>query len=512
MFFHAFLQALDPTIIGFLFLGSISGLLVGALPGLSVTMATAILVSITYSWQVENAFAMILGVYCSGVFAGSLSAILLNIPGAPAAVVTGFDGYPLAKLGQAASAMGFARIGSFIGGLIGVLFLAVFAPLLTKVALSFSPFEYVALVVLGLISVSNMGKGRAFLKAMLTALIGFVISCVGLDPIYGIGRFTFGSEFLQSGLGLVPCLIGFFGMSEVISQFRQIGQRSEIAQVTENVRLFPDLDKVRKTIPLILRSSVIGAWIGALPGEGGAIAALLAYDAAKRSVKNPSRPFGEGAYEGVIAPESSNNAAIGGALTTMLTLGVPGDAVTAVMIGAFMIHGLRPGPMMMEERPDLFWLIVVLLLLANVIFLFVGLIASRYFPKIVASIQKEVLMPIVTVFCVVGAYSLNSSIDDVLLMLAMGVIGYLFKCSDYPIAPLIIGMVLGPIGDSEFRRASMMANSGFLVDLFQHPIALVLLAFAAYQVLDQFTRVKKLKRDAWSGIKSLFSGHNPSPH
>ncbi len=494
MFLDAFSLAMDPSIIGLLFLGSISGLLVGALPGLSVTMATAILVSVTFSWHVEHALAMIIGVYCSGVFAGSLSAILLNIPGAPAAVVTGFDGYPLAKMGQAGSAMGFARIGSFIGGLIGILFLAIFAPLLTKVALSFSPFEYVALVILGLISVSNMGKGSAFLKAMLTALIGFVISCVGLDPIYGIGRFTFGSEFLQSGLGLVPCLIGFFGMSEVFHQFKKMGQKSEVIQCNENISLFPDLKAVRKTLPLIFKSSLIGSWIGALPGEGGAIAALLAYDSAKRSTKNPSRPFGEGAYEGVVAPESSNNAAIGGALTTMLTLGVPGDAVTAVMIGAFMIHGMRPGPMMMEERPDLFWLIVVLLLLANIIFLFVGLFASKYFPRLVASIKKEVLMPVVSALCVVGAYSLNSSVEDVLLMLVMGIIGYLFKCSNYPVAPLIIGMVLGPIGDSEFRRASMMADIGFFTDLMHHPLALGLLAFALYQVLEQFTFMKKFKQ------------------
>ncbi len=494
MFLHALSVAMDPMILGLLFVGSISGLLVGALPGLSVTMATAILVSITFSWHVESALAMIIGVYCSGVFAGSLSAILLNIPGAPAAVVTGFDGYPLAKMGQAGSAMGFARIGSFIGGMIGVLFLAIFAPLLTKVALSFSPFEYVALVVLGLISVSNMGKGSAFVKAMLTALIGFVVSCVGLDPIYGIGRFSFGSEFLQSGLGLVPCLIGFFGMSEVFYQFKKMGQTSEVIQCDEQVSLFPDLKKVRSTLPLIFKSSLIGSWIGALPGEGGAIAALLAYDSAKRSTKNPSRPFGEGAYEGVVAPESSNNAAIGGALTTMLTLGVPGDAVTAVMIGAFMVHGMRPGPMMMEERPDLFWLIVVLLLVANIIFLFIGLFASKYFPRIVASIKKEVLMPIVSVLCVVGAFSLNGSIEDVLLMMVMGIIGYLFKVSEYPVAPLIIGMVLGPIGDSEFRRASMMADTSFFVDLLHHPIALGLLAFALWQVLEQFTFMKKLKQ------------------
>lgn len=501
MFLDAFALAIDPTILGLLFFGSVSGLLVGALPGLSVTMATAILVSITYSWHVENALAMIIGVYCSGVFAGSLSAILLNIPGAPAAVVTGFDGYPLAKMGQAGTAMGFARVGSFIGGMIGVLFLAIFAPILTRIALSFSPFEYVALVVLGLISVSNMGKGQAFVKAMLTALIGFVISCVGLDPIYGIGRFTFGSEFLQSGLSLVPCLIGFFGMSEVFYQFKKMGQHSEVIKSNETVRLFPDLKKVRSSLPLIFRSSLIGSWIGALPGEGGAIAALLAYDSAKRATKNPSRPFGEGAYEGVIAPESSNNAAIGGALTTMLTLGVPGDAVTAVMIGAFMIHGMRPGPMMMEERPDLFWLIVVLLLLANIIFLFIGLFASKYFPRIVASIKKEVLMPIVSVLCVVGAFSLNASIEDVLLMLIMGLIGYLFKCADYPVAPLIIGMVLGPIGDSEFRRAAMMAETSFMVDLMHHPIALGLLAFALYQILDQFAFMKKAKGKVFTVLK-----------
>lgn len=268
-------------------LGSLSGVIIGALPGLSVTMATALLVSLTFSWSMEYALAMIIGVYCGGVFGGSISAVLLNIPGAPAAICTGFDGYPLAKQGKAAMALGLARIGSFIGGLIGVLFLALFAPPISKIALSFGPFEYLGLIALGLITIGNLSEG-SFIKAILAGLFGLLLSTVGMDPVYGIPRFTFGSMHLLSGIGLIPSLIGFFGLSEVIVQMRTPSNKHQIIKQIEKV--IPKLSTFLKMIPVILKSSILGAWIGALPGVGGTIASFLAYDNAKKTVKIPLNP------------------------------------------------------------------------------------------------------------------------------------------------------------------------------------------------------------------------------
>jgi putative tricarboxylic transport membrane protein len=257
--------------------------------------------------------------------------------------------------------------------------------------------------------------------------------------------------------------------------------------------------------PIIGKSSVIGTWIGALPGEGGAIAALLAYDSAKRTVKNPSRPFGTGAYEGVVAPEVSNNAAIGGALTTLLTLGVPGDAVTAVMIGAFMVHGLRPGPMLMEKSADLFWFIVWLLFFGNIMFLFIGLIATKYIPRFIFWVKKTTLMPIVAVLCVIGAYALQGTIFDVYLMIACGLVGYLLKRSNFPIAPLIIGLVLGPIGDGELRRAIMSSEGNFFATFMHHPIAIGLILLALWQVLNQAPGFRLKRRQLLRFVKEIIT-------
>jgi len=498
MFADALTSVLDINVILLTALGSLSGVLIGALPGLSVTMATALLVSLTFSWSMEYALAMIIGVYTGGVFGGSISAVLLNIPGAPAAICTGFDGYPLAKQGKAMMALGLARIGSFIGGLIGLFFLAAFAPPISVIALSFGPFEYLGLITLGLITIGNLSEG-SFIKAIISGLVGLLLSTVGMDPVYGIPRFTFGSMELMSGIGLIPCLIGFFGLSEVIVQMRIPSHRHKMIDQLGNV--IPKMKTFLKMVPLILRSSVIGAWIGALPGVGGTIASFLAYDNAKKTVKNPTQPFGKGAYEGVVAPEVANNAMIGGAMIPLLTLGIPGDAVTAIMMGAFIVHGLQPGPLMMVNSADLFWFIVILFLIANILFLFIGLFVTKYFTRIL-SLRPETLMPIVSVLCFVGAYAIRNSPFDIVIMVTAGLIGYLFKLIKFPIGPLIIGLVLGGMADGELRRVSMISEGNVLHMLFTRPIALVIFAFALLQVLDQIPVFKEWRKVTGKKIKN----------
>ncbi len=496
MFAAALSSAMDVNVILLTALGSLVGVLIGALPGLSVTMATALLVSLTFSWSMEYALAMIIGVYTGGVFGGSISAVLLNIPGAPAAICTGFDGYPLAKQGKAAMALGLARIGSFIGGMIGLVFLATLAPPISKIALSFGPFEYLGLIALGLITIGNLSEG-SFIKAIIAGLIGLLLSTVGMDPVHGIPRFTFGSMELLSGIGLIPCLIGFFGLSEVIVQMRiPTGRHKMIDQLGS---VIPKIKTFVKMIPLILRSSVIGAWIGALPGVGGTIASFLAYDNAKKSVKNPSQPFGKGAYEGVVAPEVANNAMIGGAMIPLLTLGIPGDAVTAVMMGAFIVHGLQPGPLFMVNTANLFWFIVILFALANFLFLFIGLLVTKYFTKIL-NLRPETLMPIVAVLCFVGSYAIRNSPFDIIVMVAAGLLGYFFKLIKFPVGPVIIGLVLGKMADGELRRVSMISEGHILNMLIRRPIAIVIFAFALLQVLDQIPAFKQWRKRTGSTL------------
>ena len=490
MFEAALNNAFDINVLLLTALGSFSGVIIGALPGLSVTMATALLVSLTFSWSMKYALAMIIGVYAGGVFGGSISAVLLNIPGAPSSICTGFDGYPLAKQGKAAMALGLARIGSFIGGLIGLFFLATLAPPISKIALSFGPFEYLALITLGLITIGNLSEG-SFIKAIIAGLIGLLLSTVGMDPFYGTPRFTFGSMELLSGIGLIPSLIGFFGLSEIIYQMQIPSYKYR--KIDQIGQVIPKLKTFLRMVPVILRSSVIGAWIGALPGVGSTIASFLAYDNAKKTVKHPVVPFGEGAYEGVVAPEVANNAMIGGTMIPLLTLGIPGDAVTAVMMGAFIVHVLQPGPMLMTKSPDLFWYIVILLFMANILFLVIGLFVTKYFLKIL-TLRPETLMPIVTVLCFIGAYAIRNSPFDIIIMIGAGFLGFFFKTIKFPIGPIVIGLVLGAMADGELRRVTMISEGNILGKLLTRPIAIAIFSLAFYQILEQisvFNRGKK---------------------
>ena len=455
-------------------LGTFLGMYVGAIPGLSVTMAVSILISFTFSWDVNNALCLMVGVYMGGVYGGSRTAILLNIPGAPSAIATALDGYPLAKKGLAGEAIGLSTVMSVIGGFVGIIVLAFAAPLVSEFALSFQPRDYMLIGILGIMLVGSL-SGNNMSKGILAGAFGVLIGTVGLDPLTAEERFTFGVVELWNGINPVAVMIGLFGLSEALSQLHHMDKAS-VKQVINSV--IPKLKDVRKHLPLSLQSSTMGVIVGALPGTGGDIAALMAYDHAKRITKNPQVPFGKGAKEGLVAPEAANNAAVGGAYIPMLTLGIPGDAVTAVFIGALFIHGLNPGPLLMVEKPDIFWFTVGNLTLANLCILIFGLTGIRLFAKIVEC-PKGILIPLIFLLSIVGAYAINNSITDVWWMLGFGVLGYFMKMYGYPVGPVILGVILSRLIDENWRRAILSEQeslSGLFAGILTSPLSLTLSA------------------------------------
>ncbi len=462
--------------------GTFAGIYIGAIPGLSVTMAVSILISFTFSWDINAALALMVGVFMGGVYGGSRSAILLNIPGAPASISTSFDGFPLAQRGEAGQAIGISTIISGVGGFVGIIVLAVAAPAVAEFALKFAPRDYLLLALMGLLLVGSL-SGESMAKGVFAGALGVTLGMVGMDPMTAEGRFTFGSVALLGGIHFVIAMIGLFGVAEALFQLHDIHTKPVKQDVS---KIIPSWKVILKYLPLSLRTSLIGVIIGALPGTGGDIASLMAYDHAKRSVKNPSRPFGEGAYEGLIAPESANNAAIGGSYIPMLTLGIPGDAVTAVFIGALFIHGLKPGPMLMIDSPHMFWFMVGNLVLANIFMVLFGLTGIRVFAKLV-EIKKGILIPCIIVLSVVGTYSINNNMTDVYWMLAFGIVGYLMKMYGYQVAPVILGIILGPLMDNSYRQAVISTENNFglfLWDLVSNPLTCVLTIIVLFMMIS----------------------------
>ncbi|RBP79636.1 C4-dicarboxylate ABC transporter permease [Marinomonas rhizomae] len=484
---------LSPELLGLTALGTFLGIYVGAIPGLSVTMAVSILISFTFSWDVNYALCLMVGVYMGGVYGGSRTAILLNIPGAPSAIATALDGYPLAKKGLAGEAIGLSTVMSVVGGFVGIIVLAIAAPTVSEFAITFQPRDYMMLGVLGIMLVGSL-SGSSLARGIFAGALGLLIGTVGLDPMTAEERFTFGVIELWDGINPVAVMIGMFGISEALHQLHHMNK----AVVKQKIsRIIPKWSDIKKYMPLSLQTSFIGVIVGALPGTGGDIAALMAYDHAKRVTKKPKVPFGEGAKEGLIAPEAANNAAVGGAYIPMLTLGIPGDAVTAVFIGALFIHGLNPGPLLLVEQPHMFWFTVGNLTLANIFVLIFGLTGIRLFSKIVEC-PKGILIPLIFLLSIVGAYAINNAITDIWWMLAFGVFGYFMRLYGFPVGPVILGVILSSLTDENWRRAilSERGNVGDLfINLFHSPLSTVLFSVI---VLILFTQspiwTKWLKR------------------
>lgn len=482
---------LDMKLLFLVAAGTFSGIIIGAIPGLSVTMGVALLLSLTYSWELYDSLALMLGVYFGGVFGGSRAAILINMPGAPSSVATTFDGYPMAQNGEAKLALTLTTIASFIGGTVGIIVLATAAPLVAKIAINFGQRDYLLLALLGLMLVGSLSKGSTG-KGIFAAGAGIIVGLVGMDTIGGGSRFTFGSLQLMNGVNFVVAILGLFGMAEILYQLKSMNKGGSASIIKKTA--FPTIAYLLKFLPLTLRVSVMGVLIGALPGAGGEIAALLGYDHAKQTVKNPNKSFGDGAHEGVIAPEAANNAAIGGALIPLLTLGIPGDAVTAIFIGALFIHGLQPGPLLMEQSGDIFWMMVGSATLANIFLLIFGLAVVSIFVRVI-TIPKQILLPIIAVITVIGSYSLNNSMTDVYWMLGFGFIGFFMKVYKFPVAPLVLGIILGPLVDTSFRRAYMGSDGGgdFLSGFINTPITLILTIAFLFTIVSQTTFFTKFK-------------------
>lgn len=469
-------------------LGSVLGLFVGAIPGLSVTMATALLVSITYSWSTEHALATIMGLYVVGVFSGALSAILINIPGAPSSVVTTFDGYPLAKKGESYKALKYATVYSFIGSVFGLLILMVAAKPVSALALHFQPMDYFLLALFGLTTVGSL-TSSSFSKGLISAMFGLVISMIGLDSVMGIPRMTFGINGLQAGVSIVPALVGLFGFSEVLLSISYPHAAADVASIKYSKI---SLASMLKHFWHSVYYALIGTFVGALPGAGGPVAAFLSYGAAKKIEKHPSAPFGEGAVEGIVASETANNACIGGALIPMLTLAVPGDAVTAIIMSVFYIHGLKLGPMFIATQSGMFASILAGGFLGCIFLLLLGLLIAPRLSHLIL-VPKKYLLPIVSVLCVIGSFACNNNLFDVALMFFFGIVGFFMRRRGYPVAPMTLAIVLGGMMDSNFRRAVSLASSedDKLMALFGRPITICLLLLTIITLVLSVPAVKR---------------------
>lgn len=455
--------------------GVIIGILVGAMPGLSPSMGVALLVPFTYTLEPSTGIILLVSIYLAASYGGSITAITINAPGTPSAVVTAFDGYPMTRKGKAGTALGISLVASTAGGLLGVLVLIFFSVPLAKLALKCHPAEYFALAVMGLTTVASLGGGKP-LKALTAAVLGLLINTIGIDPISGVSRFTFGLPALFDGFALIPALIGLFAVGEILLQIENgiSGHNKNISVAA----IWPSFSEYWKLKMTIVRSSIMGSLIGIFPGAGATIASFISYDAAKRLNSHPET-FGHGNPVGVAAAEAANSSSVGGALVPLLALGIPGSATTAVLIGALMIHDVVPGPRLFVTHPELVYGIFASLLVANLLLLIIGLFGCRIWIK-VTHIPKPFLFPLILAVAVLGSYSVRFSMFDVFACLGFGALGWLFRRNDYPVAPIVLGMVLGTIIETNFRQAILMG--GYSIFLLR-PVSAIVLALSAISFL-----------------------------
>lgn len=479
--------AFDPWAIALCAIGVVVGTILGALPGISSTMALAVLLPFTFGMGIEHAMVFLLAVFVSSVYGGSISAILLNIPGTPGSIVTQLDGYPMARKGRAGEALTYALIASTVGGLLGWIALVLVAPAIASAALAFQSPEYAAITVFGLAMLAYVSPGSTFL-AIIAGLAGVLMAVVGFDPITDVARFTFGQPGLQAGLGIIPAAVGIFGLAEVLKGIERDGERIE--PVKKLGRILPPWSEVKRLWPMQLRGSMIGAFVGAVPAAGSAIAVTVSYAVEKRLSRTPER-FGTGCPDGIVAPESANTAAVGGSLIPMITLGIPGDTMTAVLIGALLIHGLRPGPMMFSQNMDFVAAVYVALAMAIVLTLVICLYGNKYFARLLA-IPRAVLLSSVTLLCVIGSYAVRNSMFDVLVMTAFGVLGYGMNRFAIPTAPVIFGLVLGPILETNIRRTLIIHNDWSI--FLTRPISLAVLVVSVAVILFPLIQDARAKR------------------
>ena len=467
---NGFSVALTGTNILMCFLGCLLGTIVGVLPGLGPVGAMALLIPSTYILGPTSAMIMLSGIFYGAMYGGSTTSILLNVPGEAASVVTAIDGHQMARKGRAGAALTVAAVGSFVAGTLGTVALMFFAPPLAALALSFGPPEYFSLALLGLIFLSQLGEGSP-LKSYLMAAFGLLLGTIGTDLMSGLTRFTFGNVELSQGLELVPVAMGLYGIGEVLLIAERITGFPQVIKVKMR-ELFPTATEWRRSTAPMVRGGFVGFIMGLIPGPAAILSTFLAYAMEKRISKHPEE-FGKGAIEGVAGPESANNAATAGSMVPLLALGIPFAPPTAMLMSALTIHGVQPGPLFMKQCPDIFWGVIASMYIGNVVLLILNLPLVSVFASIMR-IPQYLLMGIILVLCLVGSFSINNSFLDVYILVAMGLVGYVLRKLKFDVAPLILGLVLGPMIEKTFRQALFMAR-GDLWLLLQRPITAVLL-------------------------------------
>ncbi len=479
---QGFAVATQPMNLLYAFIGCVLGTLIGVLPGLGPAAGTAILIPVTFSLDPIGGIIMLAAIYYGAMYGGTITSVLVNVPGEAASVITCLDGYQMAKQGRAGPALGIAAIGSFIGGTFATLALMVVSLPLATFALRFGPPEVFALLVVGLSLVTGL-SGKSIFAALIMTMFGLMLAMVGMDPVRGAPRFTFGIPPLYDGIGFIPVVMGLFGVGEIL-----LSMEAPVLEVikTKITDLLPKREEWRVSTGAIGRGTIIGFFLGLIPGIGAIIPTFLAYVVEKKVSKHPEK-FGTGVIEGVASPETANNAYANGAMVPLLTLGIPGSPTLAVLMGAFIIHGLTPGPFLFKERPDVVWGLIASLYLGNVMLLILNLPLVGFWAKLL-QIRYEFLYPGILLFCILGAYSLNQSVFDVGVMIAFGVLGYIFRKLDWPLAPTVLALILGPMMERALRT-SLEMSAGDLSILVTRPISAVLLIVAAIVLLSPAVRL-----------------------
>jgi len=467
-------------------LGTVLGITMGAIPGLTGAMLIALTLPLTFDMDPVNAFILLISMYVGAISGGLITATLLRMPGTPASIMTTLDGYPMARAGKPGRALGLGITASFVGGCISWLFLITLSGPIARYSTKLGPFDFFSLVLLAFVLIASIG-GKSISRAFLSASLGVLASLPGIDKATGNLRLTFGFEELNGGLKLLPVLIGMFAISQIISDLSRIDEKITIIPVKRTRDMFFTLKDWKDQGINLIRSSVIGTWIGILPGIGANIGSVTAYSAAKSMATPEERAkFGKGSEVAIVAAESANNATIGGALIPLISLGIPGSVIDAILLGGLLIHGLQPGPLLFQQNPEMVYTIMGAMFVSNVFMFFFMIFAARYLARL-ASVPRSLLMPVILVFCIIGSFALSTRMFDVWTMLFFGLLGFGFEKMKIPLAPFVIGFILAPIAEENLQMGLMASNGSFL-PLIQRPVSLIfvivsiaLLSFPLYR-------------------------------
>ncbi|MGB9700140.1 MAG: tripartite tricarboxylate transporter permease [Thermodesulfobacteriota bacterium] len=477
-----FATVLTPTNLLFCFFGVTMGTIIGVLPGVGPVAGTAMLVPFTFGMNATTAIIMLAGIYYGAMYGGSTTSILVNLPGESSSVMTCLDGYQMARKGRAGAALGIAAIGSFIAGTLSVLGLMLLAPPLAEFAIRFGPPEYFALMALGMTLVISL-VGESMIKGLIAGAFGILLGTVGMDPTTGIERFSYGIPTLLDGLSFVSVSVGLFAISEVLEMAEKVSAPPSYIDKISN--LLPNKEDWKRSIFSILRGSAIGFFACSMPGAGATVASMLAYATEKKISKYPEK-FGTGVIEGVAAPESANNAATGGAMIPLLVLGVPGSGTAAVMMGALLIHGMRPGPLLFEKHPDFFWAVTASMYIGNIMLLILNLPFVGIWARML-KIPHSILIPLILAISTVGVFTVNNNLVEVWIMLIFGIIGYFMKKFGFPPAPVILALILTPLMENALQQSLQMSHGNFAI-FFTRPISLILLTVAIISLFSSLVK------------------------